>query len=65
MKPVRWLEQNQSKRALDESLKGGFFLRRNPLEGCATGYSYSDFAVGAGKSALRWFFVMPGIFRRL
>jgi putative alpha-1,2-mannosidase len=39
------LEQNQSKRALDESLKGGFFLRKKPLEGIALGYSYSDFAI--------------------
>ena len=39
------LEQNQSKRALDESLKGGFFLRKKPLEGIATGYSYSGFAI--------------------
>jgi len=40
------LEQNQSKRALDESLKGGFFLRKKPLEGIASGYSYSGFAIG-------------------
>jgi hypothetical protein len=39
------LEQNQSKRALDESLKGGFFLRKKPLEGIAPGYSYSGFAI--------------------
>jgi hypothetical protein len=31
------LEQNQSKRALDESLKGGFFLRKKPLGGCGFG----------------------------
>jgi hypothetical protein len=53
-------EQNQSKRALDESLKGGFFYhpidedlslgtpeRKKPLEGSAPGYSYSDFAIAA------------------
>jgi hypothetical protein len=41
------LEQNQSKRTLDEGLKGGFFLRKKPLEGCAPGYSYSGFVMGA------------------
>ena len=41
------LEQNQSIRALDEGLKGGFFLRKKPIEGCAPGYSYSGFAMGA------------------
>ena len=45
------LEQNQSKRALDKNLEGGFFLRKKPLEGCAPGYSYSDFAI----AARRWF----------
>ena len=45
------LEQNQSKRALDESLKGGFFLRKKPLEGSAIGYTYSDFALGAQSAA--------------
>jgi beta-mannosidase len=39
------LEQNQSNRALDESLKGGFSLRKKPLEGSAIGYSYPDFAI--------------------
>jgi len=39
------LEQDQSKRALDRSLKGGFSLRKKPLEGIAFGYSYSDFAI--------------------
>ena len=39
------LEQNQSRRALEESLKGGFFLRKKPLEGIASGYSYSGFAL--------------------
>ena len=38
-------EQNQSNRALDKRLKGGFYLRKKPLEGCAPGYSYSDFAI--------------------
>jgi hypothetical protein len=38
------LEQNQSKHALNKNLKGGFYLRKKPLEGCAPGYSYSDFA---------------------
>jgi hypothetical protein len=45
------LEQNQSKRALDESLKGGFFLRKKPLEGIASGYSYSGFAIGHNKTS--------------
>jgi hypothetical protein len=39
------LEQNQSKRALDESHKGGYFLRKKPLEGIAPGYSFSGFAI--------------------
>jgi hypothetical protein len=52
------LEQNQSKRALDENHEGGFYfhpsdedlspgspVRKNPLDGCAPGYSYSDFAI--------------------
>jgi hypothetical protein len=39
------LEQKQSKRALDESLKGGFSLRKKPLEGIASGYTYSGFAI--------------------
>jgi hypothetical protein len=38
-------EQNQSKRALDKNLKGGYYLRKKPLEGCAPEYSYSDFAI--------------------
>jgi hypothetical protein len=65
------LEQNQSKRALDEGLRGGFYfhpsdedlspgtpvttpaskdrslgtpVRKKPLDGCASGYSYSGFA---------------------
>jgi hypothetical protein len=46
------LEQNQSKRAHDKNLKGGFFLRKNPLEGCATGSSYSDFALAAKVMAI-------------
>jgi hypothetical protein len=47
------LEQNQSKRALDESLKGGFFLRKKPLEGIAPGYSYSDFAIASAARKSR------------
>ena len=39
------LEQNQSKHALNKNLKGGFYLRKKPLDGCAPGYSYSDFAI--------------------
>jgi len=39
------LERNQSKRALAESVRGGFFLRKKPLGGIAFGYSYSGFAV--------------------
>jgi dephospho-CoA kinase len=38
------LEQNQSKSALDKSLRGGFFLRKKPLDGIASKYSDSDFA---------------------
>ena len=41
----RMTEQNQSKRALDEYLKGGFSLRKKPLEGGAPVYSNSDFAI--------------------
>jgi hypothetical protein len=47
----RWQEQNQSKRALNEYLKGGFFLRKKPLVGCAPGYSYSDFAIAAVRES--------------
>jgi hypothetical protein len=43
---VRFLEQNQSQRALAERIRGGFFLRKKPLESIAAGYSYSDFAIG-------------------
>jgi hypothetical protein len=39
------LEQNQSEYALLESLRGGFFLRKKPLEGFASGYSNSGFAI--------------------
>jgi hypothetical protein len=40
------LEQNQSKCACAESLEGGFFLRKKPLESIATAYRYSGFAIG-------------------
>jgi hypothetical protein len=40
------LKRNQSKRALVESVQGGFFLRKKPLGGVASGYSYSGFAIG-------------------
>jgi len=46
---LRWLSRVRAKpekRALDESHKGGFFLRKKTLEGIAPGYSYSGFAVG-------------------
>ena len=39
------LEQNQSKSALDKSLRGGFFLRKKPLGGIAPGYTYSGSAL--------------------
>jgi hypothetical protein len=39
------LEQNQSEYALLESLRGGFFLRKKPLEDIASGYSNPGFAV--------------------
>ncbi|MGA3162011.1 MAG: hypothetical protein ABSC77_12415 [Terracidiphilus sp.] len=42
------LEQNQSKRALVEIHRGGFFLRKKPLDGVVSEYSYSDFSVAAG-----------------
>src|ERR1035437_6282534 len=45
MKMTGPFEQNQSKRALDESIKGGFFLRKNPLEDIAFVYIYSGFAI--------------------
>lgn len=49
------LEQNQSKSALDKSLRGGFFLRKKPLEGFASGYTYSGSALAArnGQAARR------------
>jgi hypothetical protein len=28
------------------SIQGGFFLRKKPLEGFASGYTYSGFALG-------------------
>jgi hypothetical protein len=39
------LERNQSKRVLAESIRCGFFIRKKPLGGIASGYSYSGFAV--------------------
>jgi hypothetical protein len=39
------LEQNQSEYALLKSLRGGFFLRKKPLEDIASGYSNSGFAI--------------------
>jgi hypothetical protein len=38
-------EQNQSKYALFESLRGGFFLKKKPLEDIASRYSNSGFAI--------------------
>jgi hypothetical protein len=35
--PLNELEQNQNKRALTKSLKGGFFLRKKPLGSIAFG----------------------------
>src|ERR1035437_3500087 len=58
MKMTGPFEQNQSKRALDESIKGGFYfhptdedlsagtpVRKNPLEDIAFVYIYSGFAI--------------------
>jgi hypothetical protein len=42
---TRELEQNQSKRALAKSVRGGFSLRKKPLGMVLSGYSYSGFAV--------------------
>jgi hypothetical protein len=39
------IEQNQSEYVLFESLRGGFFLRKKPLEDIASGYSNSGFAL--------------------
>jgi hypothetical protein len=44
------LEQNQSEYALLGSLRGGFFLRKKPLEVIASGYRNSGFALTAGIS---------------
>jgi protein ImuB len=41
------LERNQSNSANGKSVRGGFFLRKKPLEGCAFGYIHSDSAVAA------------------
>jgi hypothetical protein len=40
------LERNQSNRAFEKCLRGGFFLRKKPLCRIALGYSYSGFAIG-------------------
>ena len=44
------IEQNQSQRALAESIRGGFFLRKKPLESIAAGYRYSDFALAVSMA---------------
>jgi hypothetical protein len=41
------LERNQSNRAFEKCLRGGFFLRKKPLCRIALGYSYSGFAIVA------------------
>ena len=48
------LERNQSKYALANGVRGGFFLGKKPLGIVPSGYSYSGFAVaqimmGIGK----------------
>jgi hypothetical protein len=40
-----FLERNQSNRAFEKCLRGGFFLRKKPLCRIALGYSYSGFAI--------------------
>jgi hypothetical protein len=47
------LEQNQSFRGVDESVLGGFFLRKKPLECIVPLYTNSDFAI-AGDGATCW-----------
>ena len=47
------LKRNQSKRALVESVQGGFFLRKKPLGGVASGYCYSGFAVAPAARGKR------------
>ena len=42
----KFLERNQSNSAIAMSIQGGFFLRKKPLEGFASGYTYSGFALG-------------------
>ena len=39
------LERNQSKHALTEIVKGGFFLRKNPLGDVAFGVQHSGFSI--------------------
>jgi hypothetical protein len=47
------LEQNQSNSALGETIEGGVFLRKTPLNGSASGYINSDSAV-VTKSGRRY-----------
>jgi hypothetical protein len=48
------IEQNQSEYALLESLRGGFFLRKKPLEDIASGYSNSGFAIAQKLRYPHW-----------
>ena len=45
-------ERNQSKHSLAKGLRGGFFLRKNPLGFMFPGKSYSGFAVGQARTRL-------------
>jgi hypothetical protein len=47
------LERNQSNRAFEKCLRGGFFLRKKPLCRIALGYSYSGFAIAGEQSGGR------------
>jgi len=46
------LERNQSNRAFEKCIRGGFFLRKKPLCRIALGYSYSGFAIDSLAHAL-------------
>jgi len=47
------LERNQSHRAFEKCLRGGFFLRKKPLCRIALGYSYSGFAIAPPQVVTR------------
>jgi hypothetical protein len=48
-KLIRKPEKNQSEYAFLESLLGGFFLRKKPLDDIASGYSNSGFAIAPAQ----------------